>query len=158
MSRLLIVRHGEATSPGGKRDFDRTLTPDGALQIQKLAESLRQYHLNLAYIVASPAPRTEQTARILARAWSLDFERLDFDLVIYEANVSTLLDVLAERKSFGDPLVLVGHNPGLSSLALALAPGALGSAWPGLHTGGWVLLDLPPEDDDSSVVSLLATG
>lgn len=71
-------------------------------------------------IVLSPTARTTETLERIgpglpadATVWS--------DRRIYEASASTLLDVIRELPGEFSEAMLIGHNPGLGSLAVELA-------------------------------------
>jgi phosphohistidine phosphatase len=67
-------------------------------------------------VIASPSRRTRETAELVVEEMGLDAERLRWDERVYEADVTTLLDVLAEAPGEARRILLVGHNPGLEDL------------------------------------------
>ena len=74
-------------------------------------------------IISSPALRTWTTARIVAQEIGYPLEFLQREDNLYLASLDEILDVLlAQDPDFND-LLLVGHNPGLTTLANYLVPG-----------------------------------
>lgn len=73
-------------------------------------------------IVSSPALRALTTARGLLDAFGLDDKRLRQEASIYEAPHLRLLELARQLDDADTHVMLVGHNPGLTDLAHALAP------------------------------------
>ena len=138
---LTLLRHGLAATLSTTGDFARELETRGWDQARAAAFVLQQSGLPLPdRILCSPAMRTRQTAARVMQELALDEALLQLDQRLYLASAETLLEVVGEQR---DPrhLLLVGHNPGLSELALRLG-GALRSG--GLATGELCLLPQNP--------------
>lgn len=70
MSRLILVRHGEATAGwGDDADPDPGLTPRGRTQAEAMADALAP--LGPLPIVVSPLRRTRETAAALEARWGV---------------------------------------------------------------------------------------
>ena len=138
---LTLLRHGLAAMISPTGDFARELETRGWDQARAAAVVLQQSGLPLPdRILCSPAMRTRQTAARVMQELALDEALLQLDQRLYLASAETLLEVVGEQR---DPrhLLLVGHNPGLSELALRLG-GALRSGE--LATGELGLLPQNP--------------
>lgn len=148
MKRLVLLRHGEAQPAGAAAsDFERPLTLHGRAQALQAAHRLRGAGCVPDAILASPALRTRETATIVAT----DLERLQalrYELNAYPGSPEALLQLLGALPDEIEVALLVGHNPGLSTLsrrlaALALAPAARsGHEPPELSTGSLCRIDL----------------
>ncbi len=68
-------------------------------------------------IVSSPATRAISTARLIAAETGFGEWRIHQDGRIYEAPVSSLVDVIHDQADELSHVCLVGHNPGLENLA-----------------------------------------
>ena len=69
----------------------------------------------ISTLISSPSVRTRETVEILLRHSALAVEP-QFDQRIYEASLSTLLQVVREIPDEKDAAMLVGHNPGMEEL------------------------------------------
>jgi phosphohistidine phosphatase len=68
-------------------------------------------------IICSPALRTRKTLEFFVRALDYDEARIVLDRLIYECNSRDISDYLAALTDDLDSVLLVGHNPCLSSMA-----------------------------------------
>lgn len=142
MKRLIIVRHAKAEKAGSHGDdFDRPLARRGEEDAVEMGRRLARRELHPAEIVTSPAPRALQTAKLIAR--ELDFPWRDIRTLkaAYLAGASALLDLVRELDDRAESALLVGHNPGISELAQALARNFSQD----VPTGAVVAVDLPAD-------------
>ena len=122
--RLTLVRHAEASAPGGSppvADFDRPLTPRGRKSMAALAEDLAKLLPAPDFTVASPALRTHQTATILHAAFGLGESGIHPAPDIYEAPPQRILAEARAVLPKTAHLLIVGHNPGIALLAHTLS-------------------------------------
>ena len=121
MKTLTLLRHAKSGwDDPVTRDFDRPLNGKGRRAAARVGRYLKDEGLSFDGVVASPALRVQQTiagvedgyGRSLAPAW---------DKRIYMASGATLLDIVQGLDDGRDAMLLVGHNPGLEDLVLALA-------------------------------------
>jgi phosphohistidine phosphatase len=137
--RVTLVRHGKARDAApGSRDWDRELTDAGRNEVQRVAEELAQSRTPPASILTSPAPRTLETARILAGALEYPEESIVQDQRLYLAAPDLVLEVLRDHAG-GDPVAIVGHNPGLSEFARRVSGDASLAELP---TAGTITIDV----------------
>jgi phosphohistidine phosphatase len=117
---LGLLRHAKSSwDDPGLADRERPLAPRGRNAAGRLAAHLAEEPFRPNLVLCSPARRTRETLEPLARA--LGEPRVEFDAVLYGANADGLL---ARVRSLADDVgsvLLVGHNPALQNLALALA-------------------------------------
>lgn len=121
---LIVLRHAKAAWPDVE-DRRRPLAERGLRDAPAAGRWLRETGLRLQgfaidHVICSPALRTRQT-------WALASRELDdapapvYDDRVYAATTSALFTVLRETPAHVRGLVLVGHNPGMQNLTLALA-------------------------------------
>ncbi|MEO0972115.1 MAG: histidine phosphatase family protein [Pseudomonadota bacterium] len=139
--RVLIVRHAQAAreTPGGGSDRTRPLTEYGERDARLAGGRLLNRSIVPDLLLSSPAHRAARTAEILAECLRYDREAITYELSIYNASRSTLLELLSDTDEAVTSLIIVGHNPGLSELANALSRDPL----EGLPTCGIVSLEFP---------------
>ncbi len=121
MKKLLLVRHAKSEQQsGGAGDFERPLNTRGLSDAPMIGTVLHNKGISADCIIASPALRAKTTAQLIAEALHYEKE-IRFDERIYEADHETLSSVIGECDDTCETLILVGHNPGISSLTTVLA-------------------------------------
>jgi phosphohistidine phosphatase len=109
------MRHGEAEIGAGyQRDFDRKLSPTGIYKLQRLNKVLDERKFQLDMMIKSPSHRTMETARIITQ--SLDVKEEQIHESIYESSVDNLLDLIQRLPDRYAEVMIIGHNPSLTSL------------------------------------------
>jgi phosphohistidine phosphatase len=126
MRRLMLLRHAktEKDAPSG-RDRDRRLDKRGKNDAAEIGGWIGQHPPFPDLVLVSPAVRAHQTWEI---AWEEAMKerapqpQVELLPELYGAAASQLLQTI-RTASLADPqrLMLVGHNPGMQELALALA-------------------------------------
>ena len=119
---LYILRHGiavERGTPGYKKDSDRPLTPEGEEKMRQIADAMRGMDLKFDLILSSPYARAEQTAKIVAGELDEDVSYSDY--LVPGANALELIGEINDERP--QRVLLVGHEPDLSSLISVLVTG-----------------------------------
>ncbi len=125
MRRLMLLRHAktENDAPSG-RDQDRRLDKRGRHDAAEIGCWIGRHPPFPDLVLVSHAVRAHQTWEIAWEAMSELVPEPEVELMpeLYGADVSQLLETIRDA-SPADPqrLMVVGHNPGLHELALALA-------------------------------------
>lgn len=156
--RLVLLRHAKAERLDGVDDPDRPLAERGIVDATATGPALAGLvELTPADVVlCSPAVRTRQTWRLVARAQPTP-PPTRFNPVIYGASLDELLALIRSVPSATGTVLVIGHEPTMSQTATTLAgPGSsapdlarLTSTYP---TSGLALFTVPP------VWSALAPG
>jgi phosphohistidine phosphatase len=125
MRRLMLLRHAktEHDAPSG-RDRDRRLDNRGLRDAAEIGRWIRRHPPFPDSVLVSPAIRAHQTWEIAWEAMKDLVPKPQVDLVpeLYGADPSDLLDAIrAAPAANSQRMMLVGHNPGMHELALALA-------------------------------------
>ncbi len=117
---LYLLRHAKAQKAvPGEDDLARPLIRRGRDNAEVLAAWLKKSGIRPAMVLCSPSARTRETLEIVQPA--LGEPRIVFEAALYGASPLALRALLA-RVGAGVPSVLiVGHNPGIQELAVALA-------------------------------------
>jgi phosphohistidine phosphatase len=118
MKRLTLLRHAQAeTAHSGHSDFDRVLTRRGMEDAAEMARRLRGRKLQIAYILASTAPRAFTTAELFARTLKIPSACIENDDRLYTAGPNEFLNVLQELNSAHEHILIAAHNPGITEFA-----------------------------------------
>ncbi len=120
MPQLLILRHAIAMDRDeaaalSLNDFERPLTDKGRERMEQIAEGIRHAILEPALILSSPLLRARQTAEILAA----QYDKVDLEIIDELSPGHSLHQLIAvlQKQQVTAPLVIVGHEPSLSTFA-----------------------------------------
>ena len=154
MRRLMLLRHAktEHDAPSG-RDQDRKLDNRGRQDAAEIGGFIGRNPPFPDHVLVSHAVRAHQTWEI---AWEAMKELVPAPQVelapeLYGADVAQLLETV-RNASVADPkrLMLVGHNPGMHELAIALAgsgdAAGCDALADNLPTAGLAILDFDIDD------------
>ena len=141
MRTLLLLRHAKSSwDDPGLADEARPLAERGRRAADRLGAHLRERGLVPDRVLCSPAERTRQTA---ARA--LD-QPVELRPELYPGEPAALLAALSGLGDEVSCAMLIGHNPGLEELAVALCatgrPRALRRLRKGFKTGALAEIEL----------------
>jgi len=119
MQRLILLRHGkaEAESHTGD-DFDRRLAPRGQRESAAMAASLAELGFRPDVALVSPSARTRETWE--AAAESFPEAKASYPRELYHADAGAIRRAAEAAGKDAATVMVVGHNPGLQELALAL--------------------------------------
>ncbi|MFF3942062.1 SixA phosphatase family protein [Streptomyces phaeofaciens] len=124
--RIVLFRHAKADW-SQETDHERPLADRGRLDAAAAGRSLAATGVAVDLAVCSTAVRTRET-------WKLAVQELPhrprtvYEERIYEASPGELIALLNETPEDVHDLVLIGHNPGIHGLAVALAGSVEGDA------------------------------
>lgn len=118
--KIYIMRHGPAEdqAPTG-RDFDRKLTASGRTRTEIAAHELARWE-RPKRVISSPLVRTVETAEVVISALALAFNFETREELAPGGNAIGLLSELA--KEGAQRVMVIGHEPDVSSLAALLLP------------------------------------
>ena len=121
--KLYLVRHAIAEDITDYEDDSlRPLAEKGRDKMHRIAQALRELGVGPDLIVSSPYVRASQTASVLAKELKYKEEIAYSDFLVPMAEPDDMIGEINEKFSV-DELMLVGHEPNLSSLASILLVG-----------------------------------
>ena len=121
MKTLTLLRHAKSSwDDRTARDFDRPLNARGRRAARTIGREMRRLELRFDEVLASPAIRVVETLRDVEDGFDSALGAR-FDRRIYLASTETLLDLVQSAGEGATSLLLVGHNPGLESIAMLLS-------------------------------------
>jgi phosphohistidine phosphatase len=119
VSRLYLLRHAKTGwALPGIRDLDRALDTAGTADAEKLGSAMRAASHVPDLTLCSSARRARETLEGLAPY--VDTGRIQFSDALYSADASGYLAIIRKNGAQGS-LLVIGHNPMLEDLALAIA-------------------------------------
>jgi phosphohistidine phosphatase len=120
MQTLYLLRHAKSSwDDPTLPDHERPLAPRGRRDAKRIAKHLRRLGLEPELILCSSAARTRETLELLRPALGASEVIVEEDL--YGASSDELLARIHLVPDSVASVMLIGHNPGLEQLALALA-------------------------------------
>lgn len=118
MATLLLMRHAKSDYPDGVVDHERPLAPRGVREAALAGDWIRANAPGIDAVLCSTATRTRQT---LART-GIDAPT-EYVEKIYDAVPGTVIgeinDVVSRFGTQPDTVLVVGHEPAMSSVASA---------------------------------------
>ena len=130
--RLLLLRHAKSDWSGQAgdhapdhahdhaHDHQRPLSPRGRRALPRVASHMKRLGYQPHTILCSTATRTRETCELLLAHLETQAS-VHHDRALYLAEWPQLLAEIRGVPAGTSPLLLIGHNPGLEQLALALA-------------------------------------
>jgi phosphohistidine phosphatase len=147
MKRVYLLRHAKSSwKDDSVADRDRRLAGRGRRAARAMAGHLEAEQIRPDLVLCSPALRTRETLQRVESAFG-DRVEARLDEALYGASEPELLARLKALPEEVGSVMLIGHNPGLEELALALASDGEGLArmrakYP---TAALATIDLPAE-------------
>src|SRR5262249_43800885 len=147
---LSIIRHAKALLPKpGMDDRTRALIERGRRDAARIGAYMAAEALVPDTVLISPSVRTQETWKFAAPAFRSSIEVVTEER-LYDATVETIADLLRNTPVGVQSLLVVGHNPGLHDLALALNTSGNAEARKQLKrklpTAGLVIIDFAFDD------------
>ena len=116
MKTLILTRHAKSSwNSDSSTDFGRPLNKRGIDDAPIMAKRLTGYGQLPQLVVSSTATRALQTAELLMRELAMEKTLLNTTDAIYEAPARALIDHIKQLPEQADIVMLIGHNPGMSS-------------------------------------------
>jgi phosphohistidine phosphatase len=131
---IFILRHGiaeEAADVPQKPDRERVLTAKGKKRMKRNALGMAAAGWRFDRAFTSPLIRARQTADIVAAIVDVDGEVTTTEALVPDAAPELILEELRQQAQGARRILLVGHEPHLSTLV---------TRWLGLPGGGWLEL------------------
>lgn len=120
--RLILMRHAKSDWDGPfNTDFERPLNERGRASAPLIGQYAKKNEYIADLIYCSPALRTRQTLELFKSALDQDIET-QFHEGLYGASTQDINKLIRTCPDTISTLMIVGHNPGLGSLAYTLSP------------------------------------
>ncbi len=121
MKTIYLLRHAKSSWQDQEvEDINRPLTKRGRKAAKAMASHLAAQAIVPGQILCSPALRTRETLKQMEAKLDAAIP-VRFEKGIYNADASSLLRRLRRLSDGLSSVMIIGHNPGLETLALMLA-------------------------------------
>lgn len=120
MKTLLLLRHAKAVAPDDfVAEHDRALSPRGERDAARMGRHMREQGLIPDRVLCSSAARAQRTWQLVARELGVQTPAESMR-ELYAAPSGGLFETLRRSAGSASALLVVGHNPGMHALAVAL--------------------------------------
>ncbi|GAB2792271.1 histidine phosphatase family protein [Streptomyces chlorus] len=120
LRRLVVLRHAKSAWPEDVPDRDRPLAARGERDAPAAGRAIAGTVGPPGLALCSTAVRARRTWELAAAEWDTS-PPVRYEPRLYAAGAPGLLAVVREAPADVGTLLLIGHNPGLADLVLALA-------------------------------------
>ncbi|MBB5517068.1 phosphohistidine phosphatase [Rubricella aquisinus] len=128
MKRIVLIRHAKSSwSDPDIADVDRPLNQRGRLCAPLMAAWLREHNLIPDHIWISPAKRSMETWAAMKPLFA-EVPEPQTEKALYMADPKTALAVIGTTPTAAETLFLIGHQPGIGSLARKLSTSKVGES------------------------------
>jgi len=148
MNMLHLLRHAKSSTKEGVEDYERPLSRRGRKTARRVGRNLSAKLGTVDLVLCSSARRTRETLDFVLDEFS-PRPRTSIEDELYLASREKLAARLGRLDPRDGNVLLIGHNPGLQELAIALADenspafGALASGK--FPTAAYVSFRVPPD-------------
>lgn len=120
--KIILMRHAQTAElqPGGA-DFERTLIESGKANAREAGKNISTLFGHPDLIISSAAVRAKATATLVNESLKLPVERFVGSNTLYKASAEDLMHEISALSPEFNTVLLVGHNPAISSLATRLS-------------------------------------
>lgn len=144
MKKLIVIRHAKSSwDDPSLDDFDRPLNKRGEKDAPRIGKLLREMKIVPDYLITSPAVRTMETCKQIAKKLDFPSNKIIRNQRLYHAEKEVILQVVKEiidRKNDDEEIaMLFGHNPGLTEFVNAISNEAIAN----IPTCGVVIISFP---------------
>ncbi len=123
---LYVLRHGVAAERDWheySNDDERPLTQHGITKLTQQVKGLNAVGLSVDLMISSPLLRAAQTAQLVRAGLARPGELVTSNALVPEAHPYLLLEELASKHASMDSVMVVGHEPHLSSFVSMVVSG-----------------------------------
>ncbi|MCK9617554.1 MAG: histidine phosphatase family protein [Lentimicrobiaceae bacterium] len=118
MKTLYMVRHAKSSwNSVAMNDYDRPLLEKGKKRTKLVIDQLIKQQTTIDLIIASPAVRALETAKILAHAFHYPLSEIRTEKSIYASDADDFFDIFFDIPARIQSVMLVGHNPTITNFA-----------------------------------------
>ena len=155
--KITLLRHGEAVemSEWKGTDSDRPLTEKGREKMEEISKSISRLGWKFDLVFSSPYQRAKATAEIVVGELNIAEPIRVSEAMSCEGDMMDIVKELKELDSNFERILMVGHEPHLSSLISFLITGETSYSFE-MKKGGLCRLALDSLSEEGRCARLLA--
>jgi phosphohistidine phosphatase len=144
MKTLILARHAKSSwEDPDWTDFERPINKFGKKALPSMATQMKELLGDAKpLIISSPANRAITTAKKYADIFEIPHDDIIQDMDIYHLGTRYILNLIKKQADSIDTLMIVGHNPDITSLASVTT----GNYIDNVPTGAWVCVDFDADN------------
>ncbi len=120
---LVMIRHAKSSWANPlQSDFDRALNERGQQDAPEMGKRLKTAGLVPDLIISSPAKRTRQTTKLIAKETGYDFDKVQWEEKLYHCIPAVFEEVIDTIGADVKTVFIVAHNPGITEFVNQLSP------------------------------------
>lgn len=117
MKKIYLVRHAKSSWKDPLLDdVERPLNNRGKRDAPFMGNILKQLEILPDKVLTSPAKRAKKTAKMICREISYPSAEIRTSRILYEHSIDEVLELIQKTDDDINSIMLVGHNPTLTSL------------------------------------------
>ena len=123
---LYLLRHAiavEPGTPGYTDDASRPLTQKGSAKMHSIARGMKKIDLEFDLVISSPYLRARQTAEIVMDVFGIKGKPHISETLVPDTNGAPIVTEIRENHAGKQNILLVSHEPLLSTLISVLISG-----------------------------------
>lgn len=149
MKHLILMRHAKSSwDHPDLDDHERPLNQRGIAGAQAMADWLKTMGARPDHAIVSDSARTQETWALLSAGLGLSVST-DVSRDYYLASPETMLDAIRQSPTDAATVIVIGHQPGMSTLVQSIADGSeptsRSRAFQHFPTAATALIDIPVE-------------
>jgi phosphohistidine phosphatase len=114
MKNVIVVRHSKSDWSNIIPDFDRPVREDRRADAVLIAEEISNKGAIPQCVIASPAKRTWQTAKILCKTWGIKTKNILANEPLYEGQAKDILAAIHAASAEYHTIAIICHNPSIT--------------------------------------------
>jgi len=111
---IVLIRHIKSDWSFGTSDFDRVIREDRKVDAVKISGAVKTKGISPDLVIASPAKRTQQTAKLFCKEFEYDFKKVVLDQSLYESSMLEIVEAIANIPTGIETIFIICHNPSIT--------------------------------------------
>ncbi|WP_060825823.1 SixA phosphatase family protein [Sulfurospirillum cavolei] len=122
MKKIYLIRHAKSSwKDETLDDFIRPLNARGKRDVLFMGKRLKMFDVLPCAIYASPAKRSEKTAKELAKAVEFNKKKIIYTKKLYDSTFETYLSLIQSIDDHCNDVFIIGHNPTITEVGERLS-------------------------------------
>jgi phosphohistidine phosphatase len=115
MKNVIVIRHTKSDWSNARSDFDRPVREDRKEDACIIAKEILKKGALPQYVIASPAMRTLQTAKLICAVWHYPLGKIVSNKTLYECTAQDIFTLIKKMDDKFDTIAIICHNPAITA-------------------------------------------